>query len=331
MEDARRMKVFPDNKMSGSSPLVSVIVPVYNRYPMLCEAVGSILCQTFRNFELIVVDDGSADPSAQITAKGLEANVEATVKAAAHLPASGTTHAAGSSRRSGLSLLSPPSFRYIELEHTGMPGAVRNRGAKAARGRYLAFLDSDDLWLPQKLELQTALMLANPSRRISHTRELWLRDGKTVSQASQKHTRSGNLFDDSLIKCIIGPSTVMIERDLFLESGGFREDLEIGEDYELWLKITSMHPIAYIDQPLTVKRAGHSDQLTSKYGYIEHFRIKALRDLVDSSFFHGNDLQSAAAELSRKCSIYAVGARKRGKFMEADEYKALSELYKKDV
>jgi glycosyltransferase involved in cell wall biosynthesis len=211
-----------------------------------------------------------------------------------------------------------------------MPGAMRNRGAEAARGKYLAFLDSDDLWLPRKLELQTELMRKNTSCRISHTRELWVRNGKTVSQASQKHRRSGRLFKDSLVKCIIGPSTVMIERDLFQKNGGFREDLEIGEDYELWLRVTSKNDVAYLDRPLTVKRAGHADQLTSKYGYIEHFRIEALAALLAANYFHGENRKLAAAELSRKCTIYVAGAEKRGKFKEAEKYASLAMLHSKE-
>lgn len=277
---------------------------------MLCEAAGSILGQSYRDFELIVVDDGSTDGAARIATKGLEARAPASPEPPR--------------------MTAPDAFRYIRLDHTGMPGAVRNRGAEVARGRYLAFLDSDDLWLPQKLKLQTALMLDDPSCRISHTRELWLRGGKTVSQASQKHKRSGRLFEDSLVKCIIGPSTVMIEKGLFCQNGGFREDLEIGEDYELWLKITSKEEIGYLDQPLTVKRAGHPDQLTSKYGYIEHFRIEAIRGLVDSDFFAGNDLKKAVTELSRKCLIYADGAEKRDKFDQVSEYKKLADHYRKE-
>jgi glycosyltransferase involved in cell wall biosynthesis len=306
--DISELRIYPNAERNFHKPLVSVIIPAYNRYNMLCEAVGSVLCQTFKDFELIVVDDGSTDRTARVGDNGLNA-----MRGAQDSPA-----------------VAPGSFSFLRLEHTGMPGAGRNRGAEAARGRYIAFLDSDDLWMPRKLELQVALMEEDSKYRISHTRELWLRNGKTISQTSQKHTRCGRLFNDSLVKCIIGPSTVMMERALFLENNGFREDLEIAEDYELWLKITSNNPVGYIDQPLTIKRAGHGDQLTSKYGYIEHFRIKALKELLDRDFFSMKERQEAIDELVRKCAIYADGAKKRGKLEEASQYKSLAERFRKE-
>jgi len=171
------------------------------------------------------------------------------------------------------------------------------------------------------------LMADHPGREISHTRELWLRNGRIISQAKQRHRRQGNVFEDSLVKCIIGPSTAMIGRSLYVESGGFRDDIEIGEDYEYWLRLTPRCDVGYVDLPLTVKRAGHSDQLSVKYGRIEYFRINALKGLVDGNFFDGANLGMARQELARKCAIYAQGARKRGKEGEACGYDELSSAY----
>ena len=322
MNKGEYLKLLPDTQAKTPSPTVSVIIPVYDRYPMLLQAAASVLCQTYRDFELIIADDGSTDETAQINSNGLAADLSGVIEAgqAIRFPALDYRHPGE------LEPIPPPAFRYVRIDHTGMPGAARNAGAQVAMGAYLAFLDSDDLWLPQKLELQTALMKSS-SCPISHTREVWLRDGQIVSQASQKHKRKGRLFEDSLVKCIIGPSTVMIERSLFLETGGFREDLQIGEDYELWLRITSKQPVAYIDTPLTVKRAGHPDQLTSKYGQIEIFRIHALASLLDAGFFEGDSRGLAAAELSRKCMIYANGAKKRGRDEEAAKYRSMARAY----
>ena len=272
-------------------PIISVIIPVYNRSDLLSEAVKSVINQNFSDFELIVADDCSED------------DIKRTLET--------------------IPLIENISLKYLRLQkHSGMPGFVRNSGCKIADGSYIAFLDSDDLWLPDKLEKQIALLAGNMS--ICHTREIWQRGDKVVSQSSQRHKREGDIFEDSLIKCIIGPSTVIIEKGLFEKYGGFREDIEIAEDYELWLRITENTPIAYIDQPLVIKRAGDWEQLSEKYGQIEIFRIKALKQLVEKSFFKPHNMELAKKVLAKKCRIYAMGCRKRGKEAEALFYEDIA-------
>ena len=145
-----------------------------------------------------------------------------------------------------------------------------------------------------------------------------------VSQTSQRHKREGDIFEDSLVKCIIGPSTVIMKKELFEKQGGFREDLEIAEDYELWLRITADIPVAYIDEPLVIKRAGDWPQLSEKYGQIEIFRINALKELVERSFFKADKMALAKKVLAEKSRIYAAGCRKRGKASEALLYEELA-------
>ncbi|MBN2049188.1 MAG: glycosyltransferase family 2 protein, partial [Spirochaetales bacterium] len=154
--------------------------------------------------------------------------------------------------------------------------------------------------------------------------------GREVSQASQKHRREGDVFEDALTKCIIGPSTVMMEADLFRETGGFDENLEIAEDYEYWLRITSRISVGYLHEILTVKRAGDWHQLSEKYGQIEIFRLRALKGLVDRGFFPPERRALARAELANKCRIYAAGCRKRGKNEEAAEYERLAREFRVD-
>ncbi|HUX12352.1 MAG TPA: glycosyltransferase [Spirochaetia bacterium] len=278
-----------------SDPTVSVIIPTFNRSKLTIEAVGSVLRQSVRAAEIIVVDDGSTDGTAE------------RLQEAA------------------------PQLSVLRIPHCGMPGAVRNAGAGRARGALLAFLDSDDLWEPAKLARQIGFHQAQPGVRISHTREVWLRDGRIVSQQTQRHRREGDVFADALVKCMIGPSTVMLERALFEESGGFREDLEIAEDYELWLRIVDHEPVGYIDEPLTLKRAHGGEagdgQLSARYGQIEIFRIRALEDLLERDFFVRARAEVARAELARKCRIYAAGCRKRGKLEEAHLYELRSRSY----
>ena len=310
--------IYPDNHAKCGAPAVSVIIPTYNRYRLLGEAVGSVLCQTFTDFELIVVDDGSDDATMEIPARGLLVDEAPMIRDAnrceidiEHKPVP----------------VAPKFFRLVRIAHTGMPGAARNNGVKNARGRFIAFLDSDDVWLPGKLDRQIRIMNREKGPRISHTREAWLRSDVVVSQKGQKHRREGDIFTDSLVKCVVGPSTVMLERSFFDEFGGFRVDLEIGEDYEIWIRMLLREPVAYLDMPLTIKRAGHGDQLTEKYGHIEYFRIRALIDLVENGAFTGSRLRLARLELSRKCDIYAKGAEKRGRGEESQRYHSLAAKY----
>jgi len=286
----------PDSP-SPRSDLISVVIPVYNRRTLLPRALDSVTTQEIPQgtaLEVIVVDDGSTDGSDGIAEER-----------------SRNDH----------------RIRVLRIPHTGYPGAARNRGAAVAGGALLAFLDSDDAWLPGKLIAQYRL---HPEAALSHTRERWIRNGRTVSQGSQRHTRRGDIFADALHKCIIGPSTAMIDATLYHRAGGFREDLEVAEDYEFWLRVLCHTEVAYLDTPYTEKYAGPWEQLSEKYGQIEAFRIAALRPLVDSGYFrvHRSEEAQQVAEqtLARKMEIYAAGARKRHR---PDEAKQLEEAAKK--
>ncbi len=279
--------------LKSNLPLVSVIIPVYNRFEMAKEAVASVLGQSLRDLELIIVDDGSIDMTSLLPTYF---NDDLRVK-------------------------------YIKIEHSGMPGFVRNEGVDIAQGKYIAFLDSDDLWVSSKLEKQVKYFEKNPSCKIVHTGETWIRNGKTVSQSGFNHKRFGNMFPDALGKCIIGPSTVMLERSLYTKLGGFDENFEIAEDYELWLRLCNDHEVGYIDEPLVTKRAGHGDQLSEKYGHIEIFRIRGLQKLVEQNYFSKINQNLAEQELSRKCRIYAAGCRKRNKIIEAELHECIAARY----
>lgn len=277
----------------SSQPFVSVIIPAYNRFEFLKEAITSVKIQTYRCFEIIVVDDGSTDNTSD--------------------------------------LLDRTGVLYVKIRHTGKPGHTRNIGALRASGRYLAFLDSDDLWKSNKLEMQVLFFNKNPDILFCHTREIWRRGNDIVSQKNQNHRRSGNIFDDALKKCIVGPSTVMLTKKLFFDSGMFNPKIEIAEDYEFWLRICDRHLIGYVDKPLTEKRSGHPDQLSNKYDQIEIFRLKALRADVDEGIFSGTHLQLARSELVRKCRIYAAGCRKRGRVSESAHYDSLADYHQKQT
>ena len=160
------------------------------------------------------------------------------------------------------------------------PAAARNRGIAMARGRLIAFLDSDDLWMPEKLARQSLFMRNNPDCPISQTGETWMRDGRRVNPGRRHRKRSGDIFIDSLRTCLISPSAAILRRELLDEVGGFDEDMAACEDYDLWLRILARHEVGLLDEPLTVRRAGHPGQLSATVAALDRFRILALAKLL---------------------------------------------------
>jgi len=270
-------------------PVVSVIVPTYNRWPLVREAIESVLAQSYTLFELIVVDDGSTDGTA------------------------------GKLAEYGMSL------RLIEQRPRGV-SAARNRGVSIARGRYLAFLDSDDLWLPEKLAIQTAFMEDHAEIAICQTDEIWLRCGVRVNPKTKHRKTSGDIFRRSLDLCLVSPSAVMMTRELFNQSGGFDENLPVCEDYDLWLRIATRHSIPLIAEALTIKRGGHSDQLSHSLWGMDRYRVAALEKLLHMNL-SGERRRWAVETLRRKIAILSHGARKRGKEEEAVAYEAVLEPF----
>lgn len=258
---------------------VTVVIPHYEREELLAQALESVVRQTEPPAEIIVADDGSRRPPEAVC------------------------------RRFGA--------RLLTTAHTGKPGAVRNRGAEAAGTRWVAFLDSDDLWLPDKLRNQRLLLESHPDITLCHTKEIWQRGTQIVSQKKQKHRHEGDLFEDALKKCIIGPSTVLLDKTVFDSLGGFDETLEIAEDYEFWLRWTARFPVVYCAEPSVIKRAGGWPQLSEKYGQIEIFRIEALLRILDKNVLDSRHRAEALREVERKIGIYCHGCRKRGRTDEA--------------
>ncbi|HET7393706.1 MAG TPA: glycosyltransferase [Candidatus Binatia bacterium] len=271
--------------MATRPPLVSVIIPTYNRWPMIVEAVQSVLAQTFEAFELIVVDDGSIDN----TARRL------------------------SSSDSRLKIFSQP--------HAGV-AAARNAGVAISLGKYIAFLDSDDLWSPAKLEIQADFMERNSGVHICQTQEIWIRGGVRVNPKARHRKPSGDIFRRSLELCLISPSAVMMTKELFYWVGGFDESFPVCEDYDLWLRIAARHPVFLIDTPLATKRGGHADQLSRSVWGMDRFRVLAIAKLLRLGLV-GDRRQWALNSLRQKTSILAAGAAKRGKVDEARKFQAL--------
>ncbi|MDX2446184.1 MAG: glycosyltransferase [Desulfobacterales bacterium] len=266
-------------------PIVSVVIPTHNRGWVLKEAIESVLAQTFESFELIVVDDGSPDNTRALL-DGYEDLV------------------------------------VLEQTNKGV-SAARNRGIALAQGELIAFLDSDDLWLPEKLFAQVTFFQENPDALICQTQETWIRNGQRIYPKSRHMKQSGLFFERSLELCLVSPSAVMIKKRLFETVGMFDEDLPACEDYDLWLRINATIPIFLIDEALVIKRGGHADQLSSNAG-LDKYRIQSIKKLLDSGTLSHDQQEAALSVMQNKCQIYASGCRKRGKLEEMAYYLGLA-------
>jgi glycosyltransferase involved in cell wall biosynthesis len=213
-----------------AAPIVSVVMPTFNRVEYVRAAVASVYAQTFESWELIVVDDGSDDVTRRF-------------------------------------LSSPPDRRMSTVfrSHTGIPAVVRNRGIALARGRYVAFLDSDDQWAPEKLRRQIGLMQSEPTRRWSYTAVR-----RIDAHGSEIHTRSvpwapysGSILEQVLrVDAQIATPAVMAELTFVRELGGFDEKMRFVEDYDLWSRMALESEVAVDATPLADVRS-HAEHFTS--------------------------------------------------------------------
>jgi glycosyltransferase involved in cell wall biosynthesis len=265
--------------------LVSIIIPTYNRREWLIEAVDSVLAQTARDFQLLVIDDGSTDGTGE-----LFPHADARVA-------------------------------YQLVKHGGV-SAARNAGIQQCNSRYIAFLDSDDQWQPRKLEKQFACFDAERDTRICYTDEIWIRNGVRVNQKIRHGKYDGDIFRYALPLCMVSPSSVMITRDVFDEFGLFDETLPACEDYDLWLRLSARVPFRFLAEPLIIKRGGHDDQLSRAHWGMDRFRIFAMVKLMQTVELNAEQEQLTIAELERKARVYAGGLEKRNR---NEELSALQE------
>jgi len=280
--------------MNRTIPHVSVIIPYYNRQHLLGRAVLSVLSQTFTDFELVLVDDGSTDGP----------NPES------------------------LLVDSPVDYRIIRLDTRHGVSAARNAGVRQSRGNRIAFLDSDDEWHPDKLKNQLVWWEYHSEYRICQTREIWVRHGVRVNPPRTHRKKNGWIFRESLERCMITPSSVMMERSLYNEMGGFKESLPACEDYDLWLRITSRYPVGLVEEYLLTRYGGHADQLSLSVPMLDRFRIRALLDLLRAEITNERYRRLAVLNLARRAGIVAGGYKKRNKIAEYEHYDQIAQEFR---
>ncbi|MDD4183323.1 MAG: glycosyltransferase family A protein [Candidatus Omnitrophica bacterium] len=278
-------------------PFFSVIIPTYNRAKFLQIALASVLAQTFHDYEIILVDDGSTDDTYEMLQK-MRREAQNNAK----------------------------DIKYFHQENKG-PAAARNLGIKQATGDFICLLDSDDRFRDSKLKISYEHIKKYPQYKIFHTEEIWYKNGALLSQKIYHKKPSGKVFENAVRMCSIGTSTAVIRKGVFDAIGLFDEAMPACEDYDFWLRVTNRYEVFLIPHYLTIKEGGRTDQLSLKYPAMDTFRIYALKKILESKELSGDNFRIAADELKRKCNIFIKGALKRGKTKEANSYKLLMEKF----
>jgi glycosyltransferase involved in cell wall biosynthesis len=275
----------------SENPAISVIIPTFNRAWCLEETLLSVLDQTFKNFEVIVVDDGSTDGTLALLRKY-------------------------------------PQVRVHRWEITQGVSAARNRGIEMAGGECICFLDSDDRWIKDKLQVQADWMLSHPESPACYTDEVWIRNGVRVNPKNKHRKYSGDIFRHCLPLCIISPSSIMLRASVLETIGGFDTDLAACEDYDLWLRLASRYPVDFIPEKLIIKTGGHADQLSQKFRGMDRFRVYALEKILKQGILSSQQRAWVLEALIENCSVLNIGYGNRGKHEEARMYRQAAENYR---
>jgi glycosyltransferase involved in cell wall biosynthesis len=220
-------------------PAVSVVIPTYNAARYLTEAVVSVLSQSFRDIEVIVVDDGSTDDTAAVVSR-----------------------------------FGPP-VRYMRQQNRGVAEA-RNRGIEQSRGRYVAFLDADDTWLPNKIDRQITSLVEAGDQRACYSAYA-ICDARLQPLALQRSVRRGLTLEDLMLRGnVVGSGSVVVcDRSLFSIVGGFDLNLSQCADWDMWIRLATLTEFLYLDEPLVNYRQ-HSSNMSRRPELLERDTLHVL-------------------------------------------------------
>lgn len=261
-------------------PRVSIIIPVFDRIRPLERALESLQKQTFQDFEIIVVDDHSKEDIFSVTKKY--------------------------------------GVQYLKTIGKGV-SAARNTGIQSSSTELVAFLDSDDEWLPNKLELQVNYLSENLNGAIVHSNEIWIRNGQLVNQSSKHQKLGGRIFSQCTELCLIAPSSVLVRRSFLNTVGLFDESFPVCEDFDLWLRMTALVDIGFMSESLIVKHGGHKDQLSMQFHSMDLWRARALAKHLKNSNLSADEKFVLNKSLKKKCEILLKGFYKHQNFENMDE------------
>ena len=276
----------------NSIPLVSVVIPVYNGSEFISETISSVLSQEFTDYEIIVVDDGSTDNSAEIIASFSE------------------------------------KVRYFKKANGGQASA-RNTGILNALGKYIAFLDADDLWVMEKLKIEVEVLESSKAKWIYSDAFAFSGDiGNILYKFSNNLTQyEGDILESLIISCFIPSPTPIVEKGVFKVTGLFNEDPKMRnrEDWDMWLRIAARYPVKLVSQPLAYYRVhsssatGSEKRFSSVNGYLltieeavkrEPIRLGPLRNKVLSKLYFGEARSLASINHSKEARKMLINSMK---------------------
>ena len=272
---------------------ISVVIPTLDRINTLQRALDSVINQTYKPAEIIVVDNGSSDG----TLKFLREQY--------------------------------PKITILTENKIGVSSA-RNKGIKKSINQWIALLDSDDAWHPRKLEIQTSMLdSALKEYNLIHTDEVWFRNNKHINQMKKHKKQGGYIFERCLSLCCISPSSVLFKKNILDKVGLFDESLPVCEDYDMWLKICSSEEVLFAQDKLTYKYGGHKDQLSKSYWGMDRFRIKSIENIIKNFDLTYKQKKQAKKELIKKLKIIINGAFKRNNLSIVNQFSTKLEYWDK--